>query len=151
MASYHIFLPSPSHAQVVRTSVPWRYEVQQVDIFAEGNVPAVEIYFSLMRTSNDTATVKDTYFNSSWPVAGASLLDSETSAADLAAALDSLPSAGKVSVTRIQTDFIADSNVASRHLVTFLSRGGDVPLLKAETLLVTETVDWDGAVAVSNR
>lgn len=130
---------------MVRTSVPWRYEVQQVDIFSGGNVSAVEVYLSLEGTYNDS-NANNAYFNSSWPVARASLVDSETSAADLAAALDSLPSAGKVSVVRIPTASIADSTVASRHLVTFLSRGGDIPLLTAETLRVTETDDWDDAV-----
>lgn len=135
----------PPRTQVVRTSVPWRYEVQQIDIFSGGNVSAVEVYLSLEGTYNDSSA-NDTYFNSSWPVAGASLLDSETSAADLAAALDSLPSAGKVTVARVPTASIADSGVASRHFVTFLSRGGDIPLINAETLRVAETDAWDDSV-----
>lgn len=130
---------------MVRTSVPWRYEVQQIDIFSGGSVSAVELYLSLEATYNDSSA-NNTYLNSSWPVAGASLLDSETSAADLTAALDSLPSAGKVAVSRVPTASIVDSSVASRHLVTFLSRGGDIPLLNAKTLRVTETDDWEDSV-----
>ena len=129
----------------MRTSVPWRYEVQQIDIFSGGNVSAVEVYLSLEGTYNDSSA-NYTYFNSYWPVAGASLLDSETSAADLAAALDSLPSAGEVTVTRVPAASIVDSSVASRHLVTFRSRGGDIPLLKVEALGVTEIDDWDDSV-----
>lgn len=122
----------------MRTSVPWQYEVQQIDVLAQGDVTTADIYLSLEGPENDTAI--GTYLNgTSWPTAGASLVDSTTSAVDLAALLESLPSAGMVSVARVPTTSIRNSSVASRHLVTFLSRGGDVPLLKAEEWTVTET------------
>lgn len=116
---------------MVRTSVPWRYEVQQIDILASGELSTVEVFLSLHGSDNNTTT--STHVNgASWAITGASLLDPLASADDLAAALDSLPSAGKVSVTRVASESIEDSSIASRHLVTFLSRGGDVPLLHAE-------------------
>ena len=77
--------------------------------------------------------------STSWPISGVSLSDPATSADDLAAALHSLPSAGEVSVVRVPSESIDDSSVASRHLVTFLSRGGDVPLLQTEEWTVTDT------------
>lgn len=108
---------------MVRTSVPWRYEVQQIDIVASGELSTAEVYLSLQEPDDDA---------SSWPITGASLLDPTTSAEDLAAALRSLPSAGEVSVVRVPSASVEDSSIASRHLVTFLSRGGDVPVLRAE-------------------
>lgn len=119
--------------QVVRTSVPWRYEVQQIDVMAPKELSTAEVYLSLRGTNNNT-DVNET----SWPITGASLLDPSASAVDLSAALDSLPSAGKVSVTRVASGSVQDSTIiASRHLVTFLSRGGDVPLLYVESSTVT--------------
>lgn len=118
--------------------------MQQIDILASsGGLSITEVYLSLRGTDNNTATGTDVN-ETSWPITGASLLDPSTSAVDLSAALDSLPSAGKVSVTRVASESIQDSTVASRHLVTFLSRGGDVPLLHAENSTVT------GASGVTN-
>lgn len=112
--------------------------MQQIDVLAEGDLSTAEVYISLEGPENDTAI--GTYLNgTAWPMAGASLLDYAASAADLAAAVESLPSAGKISVVRVPTAFIDDPSVASRHLVTFLSRGGDVPLLKAERWTVAGT------------
>lgn len=112
---------------------------------ASGGLSTAEVYLSLDGSDNDTAN--GNYADgASWPMTGASLLDPSTSAADLAAALDSLPSAGKVSVTRVSGESIEDSSIASRHLVTFFSRGGDVPLLHAENSTVTES----GASSDSN-
>lgn len=102
---------------------------------AQKNLSIVEVYLSLEGPDNDTFIT--TYLNgTSWPIAGASLLDPATSAADLAAALEMLPSAGALSVTRVSAASIGDPSVSSRHLVTFLSRGGDVPLLKVENMTV---------------
>lgn len=115
---------------MVRTSVPWHYEVQQIDVLASGELATAEVYLSLQEP-DDNAT--------SWPIAGASLLDPTTSAEDLAAALHSLPSAGKVSVARVPSSSVEDSSIASRHLVTFLSRGGDVPLLHADEWTISNT------------
>ena len=115
---------------MVRTSVPWRYEVQQIDILASGELSTADVYLSLQEPDEDAT---------SWPTTGASLLDPTTSADDLVAALHSLPSAGEVSVERIPSESIEDSSIASRHLVTFLSRGGDVPLLRTEEWTVTDT------------
>lgn len=111
--------------------------MQQIDVLASGELSTAEVFLSLHGFDNNTASGND--FNwTSWPVTGASLLDTSASADDLAAALDSLPSAGKVSVTRVASKAIGDSSIASRHLVTFLSRGGDVPLLHAENSTVME-------------
>lgn len=121
---------------MIRTSVPWRYEVQQIDVMAQEDLPIAEVYLSLEGPDNDTFIT--TYLNgNSWPMAGASLLDPASSAADLAAALETLPSAGAISVTRVSAASIGDPSVLSRHLVTFLSRGGDVPLLKVENVTVS--------------
>lgn len=126
------------NTQVIRTSVPWRYEVQQIDVMAQDNLSIAEVYISLEGPENDT--IINTYLNgTSWPMAAASLLDPSRSAADLAAALETLPSAGDLSVTRVPAASIENSAVASRHLVTFLSRGGDVPLLKAENAIYSGT------------
>lgn len=120
------------------TSVPWRYEVQQVDIVAPGDVGIADVYFSIEGPANDTSA--SAYLNAtSWPTVGVSLLDLETSAAELSAALETLPSAGTVTVVRVPPGAVGDSSVASRHLVTFLTRGGDVPLLKAEKWTVNAT------------
>lgn len=82
-------------------------------------------------------SIIDTDVNETFlPAAGVSLLDPATSAADLRAAVESLPFAGAVSVTRVPAAGIGDPSVSSRHLVTFLTRGGDVPLLKAEAWTV---------------
>lgn len=129
---------------MIRTSVSWRYEVQQIDVLSDGGLSTAEVYLSLDGPENDTAV--GTYLNDTYsPITGASLLDSATSAADLAAALESLPSAGKVTVVRVPTASIGDSSIASRHLVTFFSRGGDVPLLAVEDSIVngTEKNDTD--------
>lgn len=114
----------------MRASVPWLYEVQKIDIFASGELSTAEVHLSLQESDDDAI---------SWPTTGVSLLDPTTSAEDLAVALRSLPSAGEVSVVRVPSESIEDSAVASRHLVTFLSRGGDVPLLRAEEWTVTDT------------
>lgn len=123
-------------SQVVRTSVPWRYEVQQIDVVAPAGLATAEVYLSLPESDNDTTT---DFNGTSWPVSGASLLDPSISADDLAAALDSLPSAGQVTVRRVSSEHLEDSFIASRHLVTFLSRGGDVPLLYVQNSTVTES------------
>ncbi len=120
---------------MVRTSVPWRYEVQQVDVLASGELSSAEVYLALQGSNDDVA--------GSWPTTGVSLLDPTTSAEDLAAALSSLPSAGEVSVVRVPSAAIEDSSVASRHLVTFMSHGGDVPLLRVEDSTVTDTRSED--------
>lgn len=130
--------------QVVSTSVPWKYEVQQIDVLGRGSLSIADIYLSLEGPGNDTATGSDAK-EASWPVAGASLLDSATSAEDLAIALQSLPSAGEVSVSRVPTTAVDDSSVASRHLVTFLSRGGDIPLLHVQKW---ETSQPDEAIGI---
>lgn len=104
--------------------------MQQIDILASGELSTAEVYLSL-QDPDDVAT--------SWPIIGVSLLDPATSAEDLDAALHSLPSAGEVSVVRVPSGSIEDSSIASRHLVTFLSRGGDVPLLQTEGWTVTDT------------
>lgn len=116
--------------------MPWRYEVQQLDVIAPTDLATAEVYVSIQGLDNDTDI--DSNFNgTSLPLAGASLLDPASSAADLEAALHSLPSAGKVSVERVPSVSIEDPSVASRHLVTFLSRGGDVPMLSVENWTVT--------------
>lgn len=124
--------------KVVRTSVPWRYEVQQIDIIAPTGLATAEVFLSLQEYNNDTTT-GDHSNSTSWPMAGASLLDPATSAEDLAAALHSLPSVGKVSVERVPSTAIEDPSVAIRHLVTFLSRGGDVPTLAVPNWTVIES------------
>lgn len=135
---------------MIRTSVPWRYEVQQIDVMAQDNLSIAEVYLSLEGPENDT--IINTYLNgTSWPMAAASLLDPSQSAADLAAALETLPSAGAVSVTRVPTVSIGNSSVASRHLVTFLSRGGDVPLLQVENAIYTGIDNTRSARAVGRE
>lgn len=104
--------------------------MQQIDILASGELSTADGYLSLQESESGA---------SSWPVTGVSLLDPMTSAEDLATALHSLPSAGEVSVVRVPSESIEDSSIASRHLVTFLSRGGDVPLLGTEGWTVTGT------------
>lgn len=104
--------------------------MQQIDVLASGELSTADVYLSLEEPDGDAT---------SWPITGASLLDPTTSAEDLTAALHSLPSAGEVSVVRVPSESIEDSSIASRHLVTFLSRGGDVPLLGIEEWTVTDT------------
>ncbi|CAM9173076.1 unnamed protein product, partial [Hapterophycus canaliculatus] len=122
--------------QVVRTLVPWRYEVQQLDVVARTDLATAEVYLSIQELGNDKDIGSDSNGTST---VGASLLDPVASAEDLAAALNSLPSAGKVSVERVPSISIEDPSIASRHLVTFLSRGGDVPILSVENWTVTES------------
>lgn len=114
--------------------------MQQIDVIAPGDLSTADVYFSLQGPDNDTGTTFGTYVNGgAGSMPGVSLLDPTTSADDLAAALDSLPSAGKVSVRRVPATSVEDTSIASRHLVTFLSRGGDVPLLVAEKWTVNGT------------
>lgn len=116
--------------------------MQQIDVFAQRELSTAEVYLSLERLDNDTTS--DYFLNgTSWPMAGASLLDSETSASDLAAALQSLPSIGDISVVRVPSVSVGDSSIASRHLVTFTSRGGDIPLLRVEEWTTTKTGSSD--------
>ena len=124
--------------QVIRTSVAWRYEVQQIDVRAQVELSAVEVYLSLEGLQNDSITTGINTSEISWPQVGVSLLGPDSSAADLTTALASLPSAGDVKVARVPSAVISDPTVASRHLVTFLSRGGDVPLLGVEEWTITE-------------
>lgn len=105
--------------------------MQQLDVLASGDLTSAEVYLSLQGSDDDAI--------GSWPTTGVSLLEPTTSAEDLAGALGSLPSAGEVSVVRVPSAAIEDSNIASRHLVTFLSRGGDVPLLRVVESTVTDT------------
>lgn len=128
---------------MVHTSVPWRYEVQQIDILEDGGLSTAELYISLEGPDNDTAI--GSYLNgTSWPITGASLLNPMTSAEDLAAALSSLPVSGEVSVVRVPAVSIRNASVASRHLVTFISRGGDIPLLVVKKSVVTGTKTSNG-------
>lgn len=118
--------------QVVRTSVPWRYEVQQIDVLTQGNSSITDFYLSLEDLENDSTVFGSRRNDTACAIHGVSLLNSATSAADMKAALEALPSAGAVRVTRVPTASTREPSVASRHLVTFLTRGGDVPLIKAQ-------------------
>lgn len=123
--------------QVVHTSIPWRYEVQQIEVLAQGELSAADVYIFLEGLQDDS-TVGIPPSEMPWPKVGVSLLNPETSATDLSAALASLPYAGKVKVSRIPSVTIGDPTVASRHLVTFLSRGGDVPLIGVDEWTIME-------------
>ncbi|CAM9199449.1 unnamed protein product, partial [Discosporangium mesarthrocarpum] len=120
--------------QVIRTSVPWQYEIQQLDIVASGPVSVADIYLSLDTSTqkNGSSSNTSTFNATSITVVGASLLDPTTSAIDLKEAVEALPEAGKVRVSRVSKSSLANPLVFNRHLVTFITRGGDVPLLNVE-------------------
>lgn len=115
--------------------------MQQIDVVAQGDLSAAEVHLSLEDIENDTVvSSSDSNSSTVWSVSRASLLDPMTSAADLTAALESFPSVGAVRVTRSSPASVSDFSVASRHLVTFLSRGGDVPLIKVEKWVVNASI-----------
>lgn len=111
--------------------------MQQIDVRARGELSAADVYIFLEGLQNDS-TVGIPSSEIPWPKVGVSLLDPETSVTDLSAALSSLPYAGDVKVARIPSATIGDPTVASRHLVTFLSRGGDVPLIGVDERTIIE-------------
>ncbi|CAM9300749.1 unnamed protein product, partial [Choristocarpus tenellus] len=123
--------------QVIRTSVPWRYEIQQLDVFAPGPLSVGDIFISLDTRYNETD-------NTTMSVTGASILDPSSSSHELREAVEALPMAGRVRVSRWKKSSLVDHvNLISRHMITFLTRGGDVPLLSI--------VNWTVEAANPNK